>query len=738
MSSSPSVVVDSEISAVTVFSRGAEVTRQAEVRPINGRFPDWVSVEGLPLSLDDSSIRAAVSGPDAPTAAEVHLALDVPSPDARLPPPRDDDLEAAEGELRAARREVELLERDLVLLDELNLKSRPPAAEGEPPRPSPLTARLDLVAFREARARKLLDALAKARQGAEAAAEALAVIQEAIARASTARQPHPHELRKTAVVRLRAPSTPAAGPAQLRLSYLVSGARWSPSYVVRLEPDLSRAEVQVRALVRQLTGEDWSEVALSLSTAAPERWSEVPELKALRIGRAQPRPRPSWRPPPAGTEALFASFDARVPSRPPDATAEVELSAILEEAPAPLAASIASAAQTGSMMMSPPELDADEEAPIQELPDVALGVFGGGLAGAAPEAMLSGIAQETLEAAPPPAPKMAKRSSKPAAPAGMARARRRAPARGGGGPPAPSAPPVPELDARLSHLGNLKMPGPHEPRRGLLTAMSRIEVSTRWLVEEKVSVVRALWSQVKAQRRHIASFESQSPSPGHCFAETHDGFDYTFVASHPSSVVSDGADHLIVLKTHACPARPRYVCVPRETQDVFRIVNIENPEEAPLLRAPIDVYVGDEYMLTADGRSTPPGGTLELGLGVEQGLKVARNTRFEEQSSGLIRGSLEIAHEIQVELRSNLDQAARCEVRERLPVPRKDLEDDIKVQVETVEPPWKPFEEASSPLHGGHVWTVEVPAGESRTLFARYTIRIPSGQELVGGNRREA
>ena len=63
-------------------------------------------------------------------------------------------------------------------------------------------------------------------------------------------------------------------------------------------------------MVGQATGEDWSGVALTLSTASPQQWTELPELKSRRIGRRQPPPaKTGWRPPPVGADELYADYD---------------------------------------------------------------------------------------------------------------------------------------------------------------------------------------------------------------------------------------------------------------------------------------------------------------------------------------------------------------------------------------------------------------------------------------------
>lgn len=719
MISAAAVTLASEIRAVTVFRRGALVTRSAEIPTHGGVLPSEVRIEGLPLALDDASVRVSVeSETQGPRAADLRLGLDVVAADEKPGPTRDEELRAAMRAEAAARSELARLEKQLQLLHELVPKKRPPPARGELPPLSPVEARLELVRFRASRGAALAEARTSAQRELEARIEARELLEAEQAQASTERPPEIHELRKTAIVRLEPPQgSEERPPARLVLSYAVIGARWAPSYTLRLDANLRSAEIELRAVVRQLSGEDWSQVKLTVSTASPEHWSELPKLEALRIGRAQPRPRPTWRPPPSGTEALYQSYDARNPARG-------------------IALTLLGASAEDELMVGGGGFDVE----VAELETPELD---------SPEPMLT---RSEAALAPPPAPSAApragERSAKPsAAPQKKGRGGLRASAMGsyGGGPrrrkaraPAASPEPTPELDGRLNRFFALRMPGPREPRRGHLTAMTANELMTDGFRAPSLELGSFDVSELDDYQRSLTDFEAQPPPSRHVFAETHEGFDYAFVAGHAVSLESDGADHVIPLSRTSAEAAPRYVCVPRETRDVFRLVDVQNPLDAPLLPGPVDVYMGGKYLLTAQTEVTAPGAVLEVGLGVEQGLKVARNSRFEEQSTGLIRGSLDLTHELSVELRNNLDHDAQLEVRERLPVPRKDMEDDVKVHVDTVKPDWSPYEEKQGDLRGGFVWSIAIPPGELRTLFARYTIRIPSGQQLVGGNRRES
>lgn len=77
--------------------------------------------------------------------------------------------------------------------------------------------------------------------------------------------------------------------ATLRLTYLVNGATWSPSYNLRAGTSGSKtAKLEYQASVQQMSGEDWSNVQLTLSTATPALVATGPSLMPLSVALAAP------------------------------------------------------------------------------------------------------------------------------------------------------------------------------------------------------------------------------------------------------------------------------------------------------------------------------------------------------------------------------------------------------------------------------------------------------------------
>jgi hypothetical protein len=72
-------------------------------------------------------------------------------------------------------------------------------------------------------------------------------------------------------------------PAEVRLSYLVNNCGWSPSYVMRAAADRKEVRVEYNALIQQLSGEDWNDVELTLSTASPSLSAAGPGLAPLHV-----------------------------------------------------------------------------------------------------------------------------------------------------------------------------------------------------------------------------------------------------------------------------------------------------------------------------------------------------------------------------------------------------------------------------------------------------------------------
>ncbi|MFA5863216.1 MAG: mucoidy inhibitor MuiA family protein [Phycisphaerae bacterium] len=76
---------------------------------------------------------------------------------------------------------------------------------------------------------------------------------------------------------------------RFKFQYLVNNASWSASYNIRANAERKEVTVEYNASVQQMSGEEWSDVAMTLSTATPSLTAKAPKLEPLTIALIAPR-----------------------------------------------------------------------------------------------------------------------------------------------------------------------------------------------------------------------------------------------------------------------------------------------------------------------------------------------------------------------------------------------------------------------------------------------------------------
>jgi hypothetical protein len=754
-------VVESRIDTVTLYQQGARVTRLLTLECPDGKPPTELEIPRLPLALFDATVRVRVlslegsGGGAGADLSATHVRVGLWIPPKELPQETVDQaaLRSLRQQIRTVESQLRQLDWEMSILGGVSIPERPEPEEGKPPPPSPLGPRMALEQFaHEGVQARLLEAR-KLREQHRKLNEELAVLEQKIAQASTARQVTARDLYKSVHVQLRHGGG-TLKKAQLSVEYFIPGARWAPSYQCRLTRDCRQVELVMRALVCQNSGEDWGGVRLVLSTASPMTWTELPELPSVRIGRAQPPPpaRAGFRPPPQGAASLFSDFDrdrvtllrglpAPAPFALPamSAPSDLESGAVFGGAPA-LADEYRSKERKRSSKKkaarddyaaSPADDDvmigaamemAEEEAALDEAP------------------MRKEASEQMVEAAsyapPPPAPAAAPARAAPKSMAVGGRARSAVAAAGPGGLAGPS-----QAGLEAVVFTHLRLSSPSDPsNRNRLQPMDARRFYMETLARFSVTVTFDVMAVV-AEAENRARAAANAPLPaGATDARSVGGFfDFSYAADTAVDVPSDGTFHSVAVGTRTGEASVLYVAVPREDSNVYRQAMVKNPLPAPMLAGPAEVYVGGEYVLSTALPAVAPRGDFKLGLGVEQAIRCARNTQYREARSGTkIVATTELWHDITIDLVNNLDREISCEVRERIPQPAQDAE--VVVEEGTVTPAWEPYtqEERHSPLEGGRRWRIAVPPNSATKLAAQYVVKLYANNELNGGNRREA
>jgi|GEM_PF-3235773 len=708
--------ITTEIRHVTVFREGALIRRVGTVEPKDGST-SRISVLGLPLRMDDGSVRAGFIGDAGAESAvrDIHIVLNLPGEDGA-------DAGADQKELKDARRRVLKLHRQLEDLQGALERIRdipwPERLVPEDPgrqHPSSVEGRAEFASYLDGRYSDLMERRRSVRTELKEAQEQEALLIDREARRTTARQARIHELRKGLEVSFHG-NLPSDRSMELFVEYLVPGARWVPAYELRFDADFRRSDLTRRALVAQGSGEDWRGVGLTLSTAVPARMYDLPELSSRRIGRkARSKATPGWTAPPTGSDSLLSDFKRFAEEADMDRPAPPE--------PAPEDEVFGAEAE---------EEFFDDEVMDRQIEmrksRAEMDVIGADIEESAFEAP----AESAPAVSAPMASKKMRRSEAPALDIES-----RSPAK-----PAPRRDGSEELSVEgIPDYGILRLESPRSSLGTRLRASSKREQYME-MVDDLTEDERSSLADVVAGMETAESASTFADPPDQCrFPSAIDGYDFSFDADAPVSVDSDRRFHAVRLNEHALVSRIRYVSVPRLDSHVFGMVELENGTGAPLLPGPVDVRVESDFLCRGAFDVVPDGAEAELGIGVEGGIKVARNARFSEETSGITGGSLSLHHEIRIEAVNNLNRSVDLEIRERIPTKPGDqdkIDEKVKIEIGSVVPEWTSFDQDPAVLDGGYRWTVELKRGEERSFEVDYDIRIPSNMEIPDGNNREA
>jgi uncharacterized protein (TIGR02231 family) len=310
--------VPSKIDSVSLSPDAATVTRVAEVDLAGG--DGTVVFRNLPFSLDPGSLRLSGSAQEKITIGTLEARVspsDIKSNDS-----------AIEARLRALRAEREGWQ---VTIDALNAKQAMMIrfSQSGPEKLSPESRPLDIGQWNAAWD-TLGNAMAKVGEELRSArARARDIDEEMKALDANRQRPAGRGPARDVVATLQVPAS--VSKARLELSYRVPGAAWQPTYDANI--DLAsgakpRLDFVRRATVTQRTGEDWPDIALSVSTVRVGGGSAAPDMQTQRIAFYDPpAPPPEAAAKAAGTLAGRPGAMARGVSEAPAPAAPSQIAA---------------------------------------------------------------------------------------------------------------------------------------------------------------------------------------------------------------------------------------------------------------------------------------------------------------------------------------------------------------------------------------------------------------------------
>src|SRR5262245_1671852 len=270
-----------QVRDVTVYGSEALVTRAGKAKVARG--VTHLEVRGLPNGLRDESVKVKTGAEATVVGVDVLHASGTTAPSRAV-----EELRAARKAKQRERDEngdrLEVAKQLRAYLD--SIRAEAPKVAGQ----ATLSGALDPGKW-EGGYGVLAKAYADNAEGARRLLEKLAVLDAELA--DLDRQLERLQAGATVPTKTVALDLLADAPADadVEVSYLVGDAGWSPTYDLRTSASVADAAVAVYGVVVQRTGEDWKDVALTLSTAKPERGAAPPPLRPMVVAVVMPEGR---------------------------------------------------------------------------------------------------------------------------------------------------------------------------------------------------------------------------------------------------------------------------------------------------------------------------------------------------------------------------------------------------------------------------------------------------------------
>ncbi len=281
LNSDTTKTLDTRISEVTVYTDRALVTRRGTVA-LTGNETE-LTIASLPATLETDSVRATGSGTIAVRLLGVRSHTVFSSePVGDRTAELTQQIQELETQRRAIDDKITARKIKLQFLQGLSEKSVGSFSSSIAKQQIGLNETGELLNFLGTNYLKNTSAIAQHQRQKQELDKQIQALQQQLRQVQT-----PNCQQSLNIIVAIEPS--GSGNFELEVSYVVTRAQWTPLYDLRVNVTNNQINLNYLAEVNQNTGEDWTEVALTLSTAKPGLGTFPPKLQPWFIDIVRPK-----------------------------------------------------------------------------------------------------------------------------------------------------------------------------------------------------------------------------------------------------------------------------------------------------------------------------------------------------------------------------------------------------------------------------------------------------------------
>ena len=436
-----------------------------------------------------------------------------------------------------------------------------------------------------------------------------------------------------------------ATEARITLRYLVRSAGWTPSYDIRVKDISQPLERVYKAQVFQSTGEDWSDVALALSSGEPKKGAVMPLLSTWLLDFGMPRV-------PAAAPAPYQGGIREVRGFVRDErTGE----------PLPFVSLTVVDAQGSTLNGTSTDFDGYYAIAIPDNGKELRFNYVGYNSQGTP--ISSGVINQNLSQGPELQEVAVVRHKVPLIDKD-----------GGASGVTISQEQIHNSPARtVSGIRGASSENTHYYIDGVNVAANGVPANYGDITGGLLDVDRALAE--RAERRAV---------------------NFEFSISLPYSVPSDGQNHVVAVREERMPAQYKHYCTPKLDLDAFLFAKVTGWDTLNLLPGDAQIYFEGTFVGESRLDPTTTGDTLDLSLGRDKGITVQRTKRKDFSQKKTVGGKRIDSVGWELAVRNNKSQAVQLVITDQFPVSvRSEIEveltesSDAQVSIERGFLTWK-------------------------------------------------
>ncbi len=203
------------------------------------------------------------------------------------------------------------------------------------------------------------------------------------------------------------------------------------------------------------------------------------------------------------------------------------------------------------------------------------------------------------------------------------------------------------------------------------------------------------------------------------------GTSVVFKAPGRVDIPADGTSKKVTLSQEKLKAAFSYFTVPKLSPFAYLNGKIENTTSYPLLAGQAGVFMGGDYLGKSTMPLTAPGGTAELSLGIDEGIKVKRElVKRQEENTGIISKTRRISFAYRITLENFKKTKQSITVQDQLPVSQQAevVVKEVKIDPQTTE----------RGDNGLLKWQLDMATGEKREIWLEFYIEFPRDKNISG------